>query len=167
MEIASSSTCRSSESPCLGEELHPAIHLAPLDVGHDVIDGGEFDVGAGRLGTTARLEPRGEHPGVVLPLDEPDHGVAVGADGRGPEAALRVAFLGRLGSADGAVPLRFGEGVRGVAHLERDHRDPVAVRVGEAGRRVAGCKAARENEPDRPHSRTYDVISRHPVSRPR
>ena len=134
----------------LREELHPSVHLAQLDVGHDVVDGGQSDVAGRWLGTEAHLEPRREHPGVALPFHEPDQGLAVGADGRGPDETVLVAILDRLRRADGAVPLRFREGVSGVGHLQRDHRHAVAVRVGEAGRRVVGGEAAREDETNRP-----------------
>ena len=151
VEIASSSKCRSSVNPivsaknCTHRSISPSSTLATT-----------WSTAASPTSPGSGSEPpRGSNPGgeravVTPPLDEPDHGVAVGADGRGPEHPVRVALFDQRRRAGGAAPARLREGVCGVGHLERHDRHPVAVRVGEPGRRVVGGEAAREDEPDRP-----------------
>ena len=134
----------------LREEPHPAFHLAPLDVRHDVVDGREPDVASRQPGTAARFESRGKHAVVAVPLHELDHGVAVGVDGRRPQEPVLVAFLDGRRRADGPAAVRFREGASGIGNLQRDDRHAVSMGVGEAGGRPVGRKAAREDEPNRP-----------------
>ena len=51
------------EAHRLGEKLHPAVHLAELDVADDVIDGGEADGASG----AAAAASRGWKPGAKSP----------------------------------------------------------------------------------------------------
>src|SRR5262249_56251320 len=92
---------------------------------NDVVDG-EQAGGSNRAGV-ARFEARGKRAGVLAPLDELEHDVAVTANGGRLEGAASVVLFGRFQSGQGAPRPRPFKSANDVPNLDGDDTDPVAV----------------------------------------
>ena len=138
----------------LGEESHPPVHAAQLDIADDVIDGPEHaacwrcacDWPA--LSRVEGPEPRRKRPHVIVALHELDERVAIEVNCRGAEYAFLVAGFFRWHSRLGAAGRRLVERGCRVGNRQRDDADTIAMPSDEVCCGVIGAERAGEHEPD-------------------
>src|SRR5258708_27214587 len=111
-------------------ELHPLVHLAFLDIAHDVINRLEADR-VKRSGAVAlwiqRLESWGEYASVTIAIDEAVQRVAVAANGR---IFLDTPFIfqqRRRPDADGAPLSPLAKGLLNVLDFQSHVLHAIAV----------------------------------------
>jgi hypothetical protein len=129
-------------------EVDPVIHPAELDVPDDMVDRDQADAVAGAAVRGERDIAGQIRTGVLGPVDERVHVLAVGPDRRQLDAAVLVLDPLRLGDAAGATLDGFAVGLARVRNEERDVLGRVAVGGGEADDLAVAAEAAREHEPD-------------------
>ena len=109
-------------------ELDPRVHPPQLDVADAVVDIAEPDIRR-RIAWRDRPEPRQEWSAVVRPLDEGVDRLAIRAERREHNLAVRIPFHARLVHRRGTAFHRGRERRARVVNPERQIAHPVAMRI--------------------------------------
>src|SRR5213075_1362313 len=145
--VAEVDDVRHPEDPLV--ELDPVVHASELDVPDDVVERLQADLLPLPV-SRGRDEAGSEGAGVVAPVHERVHDLAVRRDYGELERAVLVFEPTRLGDAPGPALHRPPVRVGGTRDLQSDGAPAVTVAAGELRDLAVTAEPARQDEPDVP-----------------